>query len=113
MGIIHQICSLSKFSTADALIDATQFIRSQLDLKITVFGLILDFSKAFDMVDHSVLLSKLNNLGIRGVPFSWFGSFLSGRVQSESGWGDFTSPTRPEGRPTGLSSWSNTFSPSY
>ena len=34
------------------------------------------------MVDHSVLLSKLNNLGIRGVPFSWFGSYLSGRVQS-------------------------------
>ena len=36
------------------------------------------------MVDHSVLLSKLNSLGIRGVPFSWLGSYLSGRVQSVS-----------------------------
>ena len=36
------------------------------------------------MVDHSVLLSKLNNLGIRGVPFSWFESYLSGGVQGVS-----------------------------
>ena len=79
---LHQYGFRAKFSTAHALIDATQFIRSQLDLKNTVLGLFLDFSKAFDMVDHSVLLSKLNNLGIRGVPFSWFGSYLSGRVQS-------------------------------
>jgi hypothetical protein len=36
------------------------------------------------MVDHSVLLSKLKNIGIRGIPFSWFGSYLSGRVESVS-----------------------------
>ena len=76
----HQYGFRSKFSTAHALIDATQFIRSQLDLKNTVLGLFLDFSKAFDMVDHSVLLSRLNNLGTRRVPFSWFGSYFSGRV---------------------------------
>ena len=80
----HQYGFCSKFSTAHALIDATQFIRSQLDLKITVLGLFLVVSKAFDMVDHSVLWSKLNSLGIRGVPFSWFGSYLSDRVQSVS-----------------------------
>ena len=80
----HQYGFRSKFSIAHALIDATQFIRSQLDLENTVLGLFLDFSKAFDMVDYSVLLSKLNNLGIHGVPFSWFGSYLSGRVQSVS-----------------------------
>ena len=80
----HQYGFCAKFSTAHALIDATQFIRSQLDLTNTVLGLFLDLSKAFDMVDHSVLLSKLNNLGIRGVPFSWFGSYVSGRVQSVS-----------------------------
>jgi hypothetical protein len=80
----HQYGFRSKFSTAHALIDATQFIRSQLDLKNTVLGLFLDASKAFDMVDHIVLLSKLKNLGIRGIPFSLFGSYLSGRVQSVS-----------------------------
>ena len=80
----HQYGFRSKFSTAHVLIGATQFIHSQVDLKNTVLGLFLDFSKAFDLVDCSVLLSKLNILGIRGVPFSWFGSYLSGRVQSVS-----------------------------
>ena len=80
----HQHGFHSKFSSAHALIDATQFIRFQLDLKNTVLGLFLDFSKAFDMVDPSVSSSKLNNLGIRGVPFSWFGPYLSGKVQSVS-----------------------------
>ncbi|XP_065565736.1 putative ankyrin repeat protein RF_0381 [Artemia franciscana] len=78
----HQYRFRAKFLTPHALIDTTQFIRSQLDRKNTVLGLFLDSSKAFDMVDHSVLLSKLNSLGNRGVPFSWFGSYLSGRVQS-------------------------------
>ena len=80
----HQYGFRPKFSTSHALIDATQFIRSQLDLKKTVLGLFLDFSKAFDMVDHSILISKLNSYGIRGVPLSWFDSYLSGRVQSVS-----------------------------
>ena len=80
----HQYGFRSKFSTAHALIDATQFMRSQLYLKNAVLGQFLAFSKNFDMADHGVLLSKLNKFGIRGVPFSWFGSYLSGRVQSVS-----------------------------
>ena len=88
----HQYGFRSKFSTAHALIDATQFISSQLDLKNTVLGLFLDFSKAFAMVDHSVLLSKLNSLGIYGVLFSWFGSYLSGRVESVSLGGVISNP---------------------
>ena len=42
----------------------------------------LDFSKAFDKVDHSILLQKVKNVGICGNLGNWIGSFLLNRTQS-------------------------------
>ena len=47
---------------------------------ITV-GVFVDLAKAFDTVDHKILLNKLQYYGLRGIPHQWFTSYLSNRKQ--------------------------------
>ena len=54
-----------------------------------VIGVFLDFSKAFDTVDHDILLRKLHHYGIRGNTVRWFESYLKNRKQFLIQWGFF------------------------
>ena len=52
-----------------------------LDSKSIQVSVFCDLSKAFDTVDHSILLKKLKIYGIRGQPYEWFKSYLGSRKQ--------------------------------
>jgi len=84
----HNVITNSQFgfrrhhSCEQPLVLATDFIRRALDDGDHVMGVFLDLRKAFDVVSHRILLSKLSHYGIRGLPLSWFNSYLSNRMQS-------------------------------
>ena len=68
-------------SCEHALIDAQYTITRSLERKEISLLLLIDFSKAFDMVDHNLILRKLYFYGIRGAAHDWFRSYLSDRKQ--------------------------------
>ena len=70
-----------QYSTSHALINITENIRKALDGGNISCGVFVDLQKAFDSVDHKILLAKLNHYGIRGVSNDWFKSYLSNRSQ--------------------------------
>ena len=70
-----------KHSTIHALINMTEIIRQSIDKNKFVAGIFIDLQKAFDTVDHEILLQKLDYYGIRGVTNNWFRSYLSDRKQ--------------------------------
>ena len=69
-------------STFMALIVLVENLVTALDNGNCAVGLFLDFQKAFDTVDHCILLDKLSFYGVRGIARDWFYSYLSDRSQS-------------------------------
>ena len=69
------------YSTNHALLSIVEQIRNALDKKMFSCGVFIDLEKAFDTVNHHILLSKLHHYGIRGVANKWFSSYLSNRYQ--------------------------------
>lgn len=68
-------------STSQAVLTIVERIRHCLDKGELACGVFVDLQKAFDTVDHKILLSKLNHYGIRGKANDWFRSYLTGRLQ--------------------------------
>ena len=64
-----------------APISLTETIRYSLDNKRFGCGIFIDLQKAFDTVNHQILLSKMEHYGVRGGALDWFKSYLSEREQ--------------------------------
>ena len=70
-----------KYSTLHALLDIINSTLGNIEKKLYTGLVFLDLTKAFDNVNHSILLYKFEHYGIRGILKKIFGSFLTNRNQ--------------------------------
>ena len=68
-------------STELAGLELTDRILKDIDERNVSLAIFMDLSKAFDTLDHQILLKKLHNYGITGPALKWFSSYLTGRLQ--------------------------------
>ena len=70
----------TKHSTIDALVELLEKIRLNCQ-NVKVISFFLDLKKAFDTIEHDILLKKIENNGIRGPALNWIATYLKGRRQ--------------------------------
>ena len=78
---VNQFGFRRNHSTTMALIQLVNFIASAMDNREITAGVFLDLSKAFDTIDHQILLRKLEHYAIRGHSLDWIISYLTNRKQ--------------------------------
>ena len=72
------------YSTNHALLSIIEQIRGAPDKNLFTCGFFIILEKAFYIVNHQILISKLKHYGIRGVTNKWFSSYVSNRYQMVS-----------------------------
>ena len=77
----HQFGFRRGHSTATAILDLIHKINQAIDNKEYALTIFIDLTKAFDVIDHLILLRKLQYYGIRGTPLKLLTSYLSDRKQ--------------------------------
>ena len=68
-------------NTTHATLDFIKTIEDAIELNQYAIGVFCDLSKAFDTLNHEILLNKLDHYGIRGTANKWFESYLRDRTQ--------------------------------
>ena len=83
----HKVLTPNQFgfqknkSTEMAVASIITHVNQAIENKQQSYCIFLDFAKAFDTVNHKILLKKLEHYGIRGKALQWFKSYLSNRSQ--------------------------------
>ena len=77
----HQYGFRKKHSNFMEILELTNKIFDSFEKNKFTIGIFIDLKKAFDTVNHSILLDKLNFYGIRGTPLNWMHSYLLSRSQ--------------------------------
>lgn len=87
---VEQHGFMKKRSVDSNLFIYTEYILKNMNSRIQVDAIYTDFSKAFDKIDHTILLEKLAGVGVYGSLLKWFDSYVTDRLQAVT-IGDFTS----------------------
>ena len=80
----NQYGFIEKHSTYMALLNIIDSISAEMDNKKYSIGIVLDLSKAFDIIDHNIVLKKLDMYGVRCIALCWLRDYLSFRTQCVS-----------------------------
>jgi hypothetical protein len=90
----HQYGFSKGKSTEHNLLHLINHISITLNEGSYTIGIFLDLKKAFDLVDHNILLAKMQKYGITGISHDWFTSYLSGRSQVVDINGTYSNPQK-------------------
>jgi retron-type reverse transcriptase len=77
----HQFGFRKNRSTEHAILELTDKISKAIDEGKYTVDIFLDLSKAFDTVNHEILIKKLQHYGIRGIGLQWFINYLQERTE--------------------------------
>ena len=77
----HQYGFRKKYSTKLSVVNLCNALLKSLDEGKITIGIFIDFQKAFDTINHDILIRKLSHYGIRGTALQWFANYLFNRFQ--------------------------------